>query len=160
MTYVAMIGLAVQLFGAVLTGHALAGEWFGRRSRVKPPGRPRVRNPWEGSWQSKLGHVSALDRQRYQRGIAGKDHVSSLRGAGSDPELVSMAIWARDVFTEAREGLRVDWDRQNQGHEVLHAATVDLFDALQDAHSATRQRVKLEMTGLGLVIVGTVLSSF
>lgn len=160
MTTTEILGLCLQLFGTALAAFALTGEWRDRRPKVRPPARPHVSNPWEGKWKTRPGHISERDRERYRRNLrsANSSFTVSARDR-TDPDMLNMAEFMASVFRETRENLREDWDRQERGNAQLHAATTALFRSLQEAHRATRRRVLLEMAGLLIVALGTVVSS-
>ena len=165
MTVAELVGLALQALGTLVTGWALKDEYGNRRPAVRPPARPPVRNPWEGKWAARVQRVPSHERERWHRTVADSTRNPfgggrMVQRAGPDPEVVRMAEYIRDVFAEARDGLRDDWDRQDRAEKDLHASTVALFDSLQSTHEATRRRVRVEMVGLAIVMLGTILSSF
>lgn len=159
MSPIAMLGIILQLLGTVLTGVALWGELGDRQPKVRPPERPQVKNPWKGEWRSSFRSAPGHEVRDWLRRTNDRSGLLGRRGE-VHPEVVSLARYMSQVFKETRTDLGSDWQRQERDQAELHAATVALFDSFQEAHAATRQRVRLEMVGLFIVAVGTVLSSF
>ncbi len=75
-------------------------------------------------------------------------------GSGGDGQLG----WMRDVNDETRSRLAVAWDYQSKHLGDLVSTSSALLTTIRQMQVATRRRVLLEMAGLLMVAVGTVLS--
>ena len=82
-----------------------------------------------------------------------------LKDPTGDPEVTASIGWMRDVNDETRSRLAVAWDYQSKHLGDLVSTSSALLTTIRQMQVATRRRALLEMAGLLMVAVGTVLSS-
>lgn len=165
-------GFALTVIGTLITGGALMGERrHGHEVRVydlpRLPGRKA--NPWVQPLKlPRLRHRSQANRDRQQwaqgqGGLFGRpDPGTQFRG--SDPDVLELTEYLTAWLKERERLAAAEWDRQTRlDREVLEAIKLSFTEqsaALVAQQNATRARVQVEMTGLSIALVGTVLAAF
>lgn len=157
------IGLALQLVGTALAAAALFAEW--RDDATLTPGaRRRVASKRDNPWQKPLTNVRLRRVHRHER----TDHERRLQtrgpgAAGTHPDTLAVAEYFLQ-WIRAREDLMTkDWERQLkydiEVNKELGRIVDEQLRLLREDQESTRSRVRVEMLGLLLVAIGTVIST-
>ena len=162
MPCVALLALAFQVLGLGMAAAALVFEWL-----AKTPVEPRspdptreAHNPWATSSDRIFNIDEVVRRAKFQERAHSMGGVSMQTPA----DFVGAGLTrVQKVFDHYREAAAAEWQRQVDADLALRR---DLIESAQvqsqawaDAHEATRRRIRWEMTGLGLALVGTVLGA-
>jgi len=75
-----------------------------------------------------------------------------------NPDLEALEEQLIKVEERRRVQLAADWARQEQALQALYVSNADLLASLQRRHRVTRWRILLEMLGLVLAVVGTLIA--
>jgi hypothetical protein len=85
------------------------------------------------------------------------------RNRGTHPDTLALAGWVAGVIQEYLERAAGDWRRQQELETDLRRADEELRQEQADQafrqHEATRRRVVIEMIGLVIVAVGTIVGT-
>lgn len=155
----AVIGLVVQVLGILVAMAALLFELFDRSDRhlgVTTEGSGMVprENPWAREASARLRIAGASEQKRFgEHSVAGR----------MDPQSAYLAVWVEETLYQYLDWAAEDWERQRTVEEDLRRADLRALDLhatdLRHRTRRTRQRVVIEMFGLLVVLVGTMLGS-
>lgn len=160
-------GLALSLTGILVAGLALLGEWRDDDSRpdakrFRRPRRGRAENPW----RAELPRFPFRSRTRAQqeRFAFSEGSLGMPAGRGVDPDAAEVLTYAEDRMRRRDALAAKAWDEQTDLLRLALDGLEEAFAQQQQAATAlqrrTRRRVLLEMVGLLMTAVGTVLATW
>lgn len=114
-----------------------------------------------------MKRVSSMARDEWLNGRYGSIE-RTLRAPtsprGSDPDLLAFGEYVVEWLTKRESLLADDWDRQLVVDDEMRRSLVHLFNEqsrlLADQERALKKRVRAELTGIFLVLLGTLISGF
>lgn len=164
------VGVTIQLVGLLVAAGALIAEARDPRPRSSIEPLEAVDNPWArplGVSRRIVGHSERAAFRRELEGRAGAASQRSVAGGGMpshpntsarNPDLEALDDYQARAEDVRRGRLSDDWDRQEAGLRALYTGNAELLDALQQRDRAARRRLLLEMLGILLAVIGTVVA--
>ena len=148
------IGLGLQLTGLTLAVWALVTELRAGSVPNKPPAGflDDRKNPWQTRIVTQVERD--VESARHPSSVPPRDPV--------DPQAMTVKLMVQHM-SEREKLLAEDWEAQKRAEAATRGRLVKLvYDHqgdLTERHRATQRRITLEMAGLLLAIIGTVVST-